>query len=767
MYRKLLKNDLKNDPLQSFNIAFFILLSVVFLAAAGQLTIRLTSSIEHLFETAKTPHLMQMHTGQIDRERMKSFVEAHPEIEDHQILHFLNVDNALLELGENSLKDSVYDNGFSVQSPRFDYLLDREGRIIEAKKGEVYVPILYEAEGLVNTGDWMRIGDHRLRVAGFVRDSQMNSSLSVSRRFIINEEDYRQIEDLGTVEYLIEFRLQDLASSSKIEAAYSEANLEAEGPPLLTYALFRIVSAFSDGISIAALLLISLLVIGISLLCIRFTLLAKLEEDRREMAVLKAIGIPFAQRKKLFLGKYLFIAALSTISGFFFSFVFKIPFLQNMKALFGEGGGGIWEYLAAALLSLLVFGVIWHSMDRIGRKLRDLPLDPARAEGEEFKAGRSLFGLPRELQLALSDLAARKKAYLTMIFVFVLSVFVLTVPMSLYFTISDVHFINYLGIGSYDLRIDLSQMQGKEEQIREMIQRLRRDPAVEKMEVFKSRLLDYKSEGGSLQKIWVDFGDHESFPIRYIEGRAPQGEDEIALSALKAAELSKKTEDSLKLLVEGREKTLRISGIFSDLTNGGKTAKANFEIAEEEVIWMILPIKLRENMDPRVFMEGLRQDYPFAKLSDMQTYMDQIFGDSIRMTKKISFTAFGASIFLVFLITALFVRMLYFKDRAQNALLKAIGLTEAQIKRQYFIRFGLILLLGLLAGNLLVISLGDALAGRILSLMGVFGIRFLRNPIFSYLFVPLAMLVSTLLAVSLSVGGSAEENIARLLKEDV
>ena len=62
MYWTLPKNDIKNNRLQSFNIAFFIILSVAFLAVAGQLIIRLNSSVKSLFEKAETPHLLQMHT---------------------------------------------------------------------------------------------------------------------------------------------------------------------------------------------------------------------------------------------------------------------------------------------------------------------------------------------------------------------------------------------------------------------------------------------------------------------------------------------------------------------------------------------------------------------------------------------------------------------------------------------------------------------------------------------------------------------------------
>ena len=54
MYWKLLKNDISNNRLQSFNIVFFIILSVAFLAVAAQLAIRINTSVSTLFKKVKT-----------------------------------------------------------------------------------------------------------------------------------------------------------------------------------------------------------------------------------------------------------------------------------------------------------------------------------------------------------------------------------------------------------------------------------------------------------------------------------------------------------------------------------------------------------------------------------------------------------------------------------------------------------------------------------------------------------------------------------------
>lgn len=765
MLWKLVKNDLRHHLLQTFNIAFFIFLAVTFLATAGQLTIHLTNSVNQLVTTAKTPHILQMHTGQLNRERMQAFVEKHQEISDYQILNFLNIDNADLAVNGTSLKDSVYDNGFSVQSPNFDFLQDLDGQLIEAKVGQVYVPIFYYTSGQMKIGDSLTIGKQELEVAGFVRDSQMNSSLSVSRRFIISQEDYDAIEKMGSLEYLIEFRLHDLANSSKVETAYSQAGLESDGPPLMTYTLFQLINAFSDSMTILALVTISLLIILIALLCIRLTLLAKLEEDYRELAILKAIGIPLRDIKRLFLSKYLVIAGFASLLGFLASFVVKEPLLANMRIYFGESPATIWTYLLAFALSLLIFAVIALSMNHLAKQLKNLSLNPAQVQEKTLFSPRLGF-LPRSLQLPLTDLWARKKIYATMLSVFVLSLFVVLLPMSIHSTISHSSFINYLGLGNYDVRVDLSQISGKDKEVQELISVLETDPNVQKLSVYRSYMLDYKTDSGNLQKLWVDTGNQKDFSIKYIEGHAPNADNEISLSKLKADDMEKKVGDQLTLILNGQEKKITISGIYSDLTNGGKTAKASFSVDNQESIWIIIPVTLKEDTSGRDFSQKYQDSFSFAKFSDIKSYRHQIFGSTIQMVSAISWWAFAGAIFLILLITSLFVRMLYIKDLSQTALLKAIGFSNKEIQVQYMATSAFVLILGLLIGNLLAVTAGNSLASALLSMIGVSGVTFIQNPFINLLLVPLVLLAASLLATKIAVSDLHHFNISQLLKED-
>lgn len=777
MYGKLLWNDLKNNIIPTLNIALFIMLSTAFLATAGQLSAELLISMNQLFEKAQTPHLLQMHTGELDRDRLGRFVKTREEIDKYQVLEFWNVDNSYLSVNGNSWKDSVYDNGFSVQSREFDFLFDLNNALITPKQGEVYVPLYYFTSGAAKEGDTLEInignaggfsGDGKLKltISGFVRDSQMNSSLSVSRRFIVHESDLRTISQVGDLEYLIEFRLHDANDIAEVETAYNENGLEANGPPFMSISLFRIVNAFSDGISIMALLLISILVIAICMLCIRLTMLSKLEEDEKEIAVLRAIGIEFKEIKNIFLTKYIFIAALSALLGFGLSFLLKIPFLVNMKMFFGENRFQWQSAIAAMTLTMAVFGLLIAFMNKTAGKIKKImPIKRENTEKDVLLRFPPHF--PMCLKLAIGDLSARWKIYKNMVIVFILTVFVITVPMSMYRTISDSGFIRYLGLGNYDVRIDLTQIDGKEREVEAFLNRISGDENIRHFEVYTGKQMEMVTDSGNREKIWIDLGEQKEFGAQYIAGNAPGSANEIALSKLKANDLEKKVGDEICVLIEEVPTALRISGIYSDLTNGGKTARGVFQADSSKTIWKIIPIRLKDSGYVEEWIRQYQEEFPFAKFSDVQAYTRQIFGNTVQMTGRISDAAFIASTVLVFLITFLFMHMLYLKDLSQNALLKSVGFTNRYIFGQYLMKSSIMLWIGLLLGFLLAFTAGERLGSWILELIGVSGVQFIRGRNAALVMTPLFLWATTLLGTVSGVMKIRRMNVSQQIKEDL
>ncbi|WP_410771385.1 ABC transporter permease [Fontibacillus sp. BL9] len=772
MYYRIIRKDISKSKLITLTTMVFVAAAAMLVSLAVTLVVNLSGAIDTLMTRAETPHFMQMHTGEIDTVRLTEFAEQNGNVDEFQVLEFLNMDGARIRLGDTSLADNVQDNGFSIQSEKFDYLLDLDGNVIHASDGELYVPLSYMKDNTTKVGDKAVISGKEFAVAGFLRDSQMNSTLSSSKRFLISKNDYAEIKNLGSTEYLIEFRLKGLSALGAFETAYAAAGLEANGPTI-TYPLFKMINAISDGMMIGVILLVSVLVVAIALMCIRFTLLAKIEDDYREIGVMKAIGLRVSDIKKIYLAKYAAIAAAGCILGFGLSFVFKGMLLENIRLYMGESDHPSLAATLGIIGILLVFLAIIAYVSGVLRRFRKI--SPAEAirfgTSQEKSAGTKRFNLSgnrllnTNIFLGVKDVLARKKLYATMLAVLIISAFIIIVPQNLHHTISSKGFSQYMGIGNADMRIDLQQTNHISDKAAEIAKTMSGDSAILKYVVLTTKTFQAKTEDGSEERLKVELGDHSVFPVKYSEGRAPAAEDEIALSAMNANELGKKVGEIITLVIEGKNKQLKVSGIYSDITNGGKTAKAVFNGNSAEVMWYVIYAELA---DPSLIGSKVSEyadRFDYAKVSDIDEYVAQTFGSTISSVERASYAAIAVALMITVLVTLLFMKMLVAKDKYSISVMKAFGFTSSDIQAQYISRSAFVMILGIVLGLLLANTLGEMLAGAVISSFGASTFHFAVNPLSAYLLSPLMMMGSVLIATLIGTSRAGQIKISENIKE--
>lgn len=772
MYFRLIRNDISNSKLITLTTTIFVAAAAMLVSLAAILIVHLSGAIDTLMTRAETPHFMQMHAGELDSARLTEFADQHSNVDEFQVLEFLNMDGARIELGNHSLAGSVQDNGFSVQSDKFDYLLDLNGNIIDVSDGELYVPVNYMRDNTAKLGDRAVISGKEFTVAGFLRDSQMNSMLSSSKRFLVSAQDHADLKSLGSTEYLIEFRLKDLSALGAFETAYAAAGLEANGPTI-TYPLFKMINAISDGMMIGVILLVSVLVVAIALMCIRFTLLAKIEDDYREIGVMKTLGLRISDIKKIYLAKYAAIAVAGSLAGFGLSLVFKDLLLENIRLYMGESRNASLAPLFGIIGILLVFLAIMAYVSGVLRRFRQI----SGAEAIRFGNSQEKATVTKHLRLStnrlfntniflgVKDVLARKKLYATMLIVLIIAVFIMIVPQNLYNTISSKSFIQYMGVGSYDLRVDLQQTDRISDKAAEILKTMKDDKAISEYAVFATKTFKVKTETGAEKNLKVELGDHSIFPIAYSQGRAPANADEIALSILNAEELGKKVGDVITLVIEGKERNLTISGIYSDITNGGKTAKAIFNDHSSDVMWYIICAELADPSLIHSKVTDYAGRFAYAKVSDMDAYIAQTFGSTISSIEKASYAAVAVALMIMVLVTLLFMKLLVAKDRYSIAVMKAFGFTGSDIQAQYVSRAVFVLIIGIVFGTLLANTLGEMLAGAVISSFGAAAFRFTVEPLAAYLLNPLMMTGTVLIATILGTLGAGRITISEHIKE--
>ena len=777
MFQRLIKNDLKENKVSMLVIGLFLLLTLTLSFAATRLTISLTSSIERFVETAKSPHLLQMHSGSVDRERLQNFVQQHPEIASWQLTDFVNVEGSAIRInGQDSLQDSSQDNGFSSQNQNFDFLLDQNNQPAQPQPGQVYIPLYYYNSGKIKIGDQIKVGKLQLTVKGFIRDAQMNAGLVSSKRFLISQTDLQTLkkEAFASNENLIAFRVHKLSQISAVEQAYKNAELESNGPPMITYPTIKMINGFNDALVILVMGLLVMAIIGITFLCMRFALLTKIQEDLQQIAVMKVMGLPQSFISRVYLTKYYFCLALATIAGWGLSFLLSSPFKKQMALSMGQSPTPFYSYLlemlVALLLCLLVFWLTARPLSSFKKKTPGQALRLASSNSLTATPSTPKMGLPSipfldRPYFALKTILSHKKLYLTMLVIVSLISLLILLPASLYSTVMDKNFIQYLGAGQPDVLVDISQTEDIDTKAAQLLKELQADKDVAEINQYQSQNFSYQDQQGQTQQLRVTLGNHAGFPVKYSQGHYPKNEHEIALSKLKAEELKLKVGDSLTLTVDGQARKLKVVGIYSDLTYGGKTAKAVFVTKQAQTLNSLTTIRLKDASNKAKKINDWKKRYSNYKLTDVEDFFHQTFDDTLAMLRLIQISVFWTGLGIVFTLMTLFVYMIFTKDQADLALYRMLGFGSERLRSHYLLAVCFILMLALAIADLLLLSLGQEVCSLLLSSFGISKLQLIINKSFTFLWTPLALLLSGLTAAHISLRALNKLEIGRYLKE--
>ena len=703
LYTRMTKESWKRDLFSVAGFTAFVTISVAMISLTVMLFVNLTGAIEHLMDVAKTPDFLQMHTGTLQEEEVESFVFERPEVFDYQILSFLNLENSMLTLSEHSLLDNSQDNGLSVQGDGFDYMIDEKNELPDVLPGQVYVPVCYESLYDVKTGDTMEIGGQKLTVAGFIRDSQMNSMMASSKRFLVCEEDYERFKHLGSEEYLIEFLLADGTDVNAFQTAYENAGLPMNGPAI-TRPLVKMMNTLSDGIMILIILFISVLVLLISLVCIRFMLLTRALSESKEVGIMRAVGISKKEIRKMFLRRYDRLILSGAGLGIILSIVIHYPLSGQMQKLYGVSEESLYKYIYAALSAALIgLGIMFFVLKTL-KKLN------------EMTALKALTGNDEE--------GRKNHNKLCIVLVTAIAVFLMMIPSNLYSTISSPQFVTYMGIGDGEIRMDMRQGEDSGKDFEKVEAELSKDGQIKEYALYQTSLTPVKLENGTALNMLMEQGDHRKFPVRYSKGSMPARDGEVALSYLLSEDLGLLPGDEIFVQIAGVYQKCRITGIYSDITNGGKTAKLFVEHLdpEERVMWRIAYVTLQEGANRKDFMN--RYVNLGAEVVDIGSRVKETYGPTMNQVRQAAVLVKLLSCIIILLVLTMFVRMIIENQRNRISIQKALGIRSKEIKKQFWKSCLPQISLGVILGAIGGCTIGESICGLALKSLGAEGFQF-------------------------------------------
>jgi putative ABC transport system permease protein len=372
------------------------------------------------------------------------------------------------------------------------------------------------------------------------------------------------------------------------------------------------------------------------------------------------------------------------------------------------------------------------------------------------------------IYMGLRDVWQRFKLYRLLFFIYAVCTFIVILPLNVYNTMNSPEFATYMGIGKSDMRIDLRRTENITADFQKLQEELQNDVDIERYAAYITSSYQVKNVEGFWDYMNVEIGDFSVFPLKYLEGRAPETEGEISLSFANAGKdaLNKKVGDEVTVRAGTNEKTLKVTGIYQDITNGGKTAKAHsgLGVNEAAVLWYVMYIDVTQGVDLREKMDDYQNTYVSAQVNDIQEYTQQTLGNIIEQMRTVVIGGIVIAFIISILITSLFLRMLLSKDMSQIAIMRSIGLTSKKISQQYMAGTMMVLVLGILLGVVASSFLGEFLVSQAMSTMGAAKIELVNVVWQTWLLCPLALIIFVGFTIYVSCKTVATEDLSVILR---
>lgn len=779
----IIKNDLKRNKAINLILTLFIVFSTVLATLSVIVGAQTFSSINELYKVAQPPHFLQMHKGEIDQNKIDDFMQNYEGVDYWQTVTMIDIfAENLTIIKENekyNLADFRLDIGLVKQNETRDLLLNSKHQKLNFNKGEIGLPVILKEMYNLKIGDQIILSNGEIIrhfvIKDFIIDSQMNSSLASSTRILLSNEDFDFLSGkIGEYEYLIEVYFNNKDDASVFKTAYENAGLPQNGQAV-TYMIIFILSAFTDIVTVFVLSLMSILLILVSFICVKFTIMAALEEEIGEIGTMKAIGVPFKEIRGLYLNKYRLLSGLGVVIGYLLAIAISGIFTKHISTTFGDLRISSMVIMIALFAALLIYALTIIYCKNILRKINKLSVVDALVSGKGFgkelkriKSNMQKYkNIPVDWMVALNEVIYQFKQWIIVFSIIVIATLMILVPNNLTNTFGSPKFITYMGSSLEDILIEVDNGANLEQGYENVKKTLNGNQAIENYYEYKTIRIQTIDKDNKIKNIDIDSGDYAGNELKYLNGNAPKDQNEIALSYLNSNETGFLTGDLMEVSFNGETKKFIVSGVYQDVTSGGYTAKSKYDFTGVEANKYTFSVNLKDNIDIENEAKNLSKILGLGiKVEPMKEFIHQTLGGVEKQLRMINYVVILISGFLSILIVVLFLKLRLARDLSSIAIFKAIGFSEKDIRKQYLIKIGIVGIIGTLSGLLITNFLGEKIVNIALEIagIGIKEIEFIVNPI-DYIIYPTALVTLILISSWKVLGIIKKYNIISIINE--
>ncbi len=768
MYLRILKKDLKRKKTMNVILLLFVILATMFSASSINNIIAVTGGIDSYFNKAGIgDYVIITSRDNCGENEITEILNKDPNVTDWRAEEQIMYTSEKLYInGEKISGYARWSFFIGIGNAKMSYFDCNNNKLTKVEKGEVYVTTPLHNAKSVSEGDNISftIGDKEFtyKVKGVVKDALLGSGLMDNTRIIMNDEDYADItadedaiRDIRSRAYYIDSEDVNSVKSKISEATSSGIIFDGDRAMLKT-------TYIMDMLVAVLLLIVSICLIIVSFVVLRFTIGFTIAEEFREIGVMKAMGIKNSSIRSLYLTKYVAIAVIGAVLGYIGSLPLgnKLLKLVSRDIVFSADNKTFMGVISSIAVILLIVLFSWSSTARI-KKLS--PIDAVRSgqTGERFRK-KSLLRLGKSHlstsgYLAVNDVASSPKNFAIITAVFTICALLIMMIGTLANTLCSRKILYLFNVTESDVYINncdalFDVVSG---------QKTREEALNETKEKIKEAGMDANAKLELMYKVAISSGDNrvllhmlqcketDASDYVYDVGTPPAYPNEIAITHLCAEHLGVGIGDKVTVDIDGKPNEFIVTALNYSMIQMGESGRFHQDVdLPTKLISSYYEIQADFTDSPSKAEINRRidklKDVFQDSVYDADGFVERTAGVSDMLDAMDKFVMI-LSIIVILLISILMERSFIAKEKSEIALMKAIGFRSSSIIVQHVLRFGIVSVIASILAAVLCLPVTKLLGSPIFKMIGVgCGMSYNMSVIHVFLIYPLIVTTATL-----------------------
>ena len=652
------------------------------------------------------------------------------------------------------------------------YFDGSDNEITEVADGEVYVrqSLLDNSNAKVGDKVELTVADvtRTFTVKDTLKDGVLGSRMMGNARFLISENEYKAFEKAEPLEpYLFYLSFIDTNDIPALEKALNNCDAIAFSLDRSTLQFTYILEIVIAGI----LLVVSIALILIAVVILRFTISFTLSEEFRQIGIMKAIGIPDGKIRSLYLVKYLAISILGATIGLTLSFPFGSMLLKMVsQSIVMENGNSLLLGIICAAAVLCIIVLFCYLSTRKVKKFT--PVDAVRSgtTGERYKK-KGVIKLGKKpvrpvFFMAVNDILSSPKRFLIMLVTFFVGISMLMVGLNISSTMTSGKMLGWINMAQCDAAlvesgsIEKYMVADGREKLNQKISEIESDLSEKGWEAdcfveVISTVIVAKGDT-ELKTNGVEGVNMSPDEYMYLEGTAPQNKNEIAMSYIVADKLGAQIGDTVTVKTPDGETECMITAIYQTMMSLGNNIRMYpGQTYSFQNLVGLNDFQIRFHDDPSTGeiekrIEAIKEMYPDDKVMNAGDYVDYCVGGVGGMMDGVTGLLLPVIILIDVLVAVLMEKSFLTKERGEIAMLKAIGFKNRSIILWQTLRIAIIMIAAVLLSIALADPIGKLTTGGIFQMMGAKNIIFDMDILKTFVIYPAIVLATTVFSVFLT-----------------